>query len=310
VSRYAPSMRTEWSGVRQVGLVRLLFAVVVPLALVVVCASQDRSYTTRWVTSLAGAEAAAPGSSASPGPSSSASSSTSGTSAGNAPVSNSFTTRIPKFPPPPEPEPITLPAGPAAAWLSRIPTTQPVAFLTIDDGWTKVPGAVPLIQAAHIPVTLFLTINAVRDNPAYFAPQQKAGAVIEAHTITHTNLRGQSYDYQKREICGSADQLGGLFGRRPTLFRPPFGEKDDNTLRAAHDCGMKACFFWRETINTGTVRFQEGNRIQRGDIILMHYRAEFVADFLAALQAVADAGLTPALLENYIPGAGAPTPPL
>jgi peptidoglycan/xylan/chitin deacetylase (PgdA/CDA1 family) len=212
-----------------------------------------------------------------------------------------FLARIPTFPPAPPGAKIALPQGPGAAWLSHIPTSQKVAFLTIDDGWTKQPEAVQLVQAAHVPVTLFLTINAIRSDPGYFKQLQAGGAVIEAHTLTHTDLKGKSRDFQRREICGSADQLGAAYGRRPVLFRPPFGDKDETTLQVTHECGMRAAFFWKETVDKGVVRFQEGQTVQAGDIILMHFRPAFVDDFLAALQAIHNAGLTPALLEDYIP---------
>jgi hypothetical protein len=35
----------------------------------------------------------------------------------------------------------------------------------------------------------------------------------------------------------------------------------------------------------------------------MHFRPAFIADFLAVLKAIKEAGLTPARLEDYIPGA-------
>jgi peptidoglycan/xylan/chitin deacetylase (PgdA/CDA1 family) len=208
--------------------------------------------------------------------------------------------RLPTFDPPPPPVKMQLPAGTNAAWISRVVTDQKVAFLTIDDGWVKRPEALPLFQHAHVPVTLFLTINAVKDNPGYFRPLAAAGAVIEAHTLTHTGMVGKSYDWQKHEACGSADQLGAWYGRRPLLFRPPGGEKDATTLRAVHDCSMKAALFWKETVDKGVVRFQSGSTVQPGDIILMHFRDRFVDDFIAALQAIKNAGLTPALLEDYL----------
>ncbi|MEV6923852.1 polysaccharide deacetylase family protein [Dactylosporangium sp. NPDC051485] len=184
-------------------------------------------------------------------------------------------------------------------WVARVPTDQRVAFITIDDGWVKHPEAAELLREAHVPVTLFLTINAISDNPGYFRTLQDLGAVIEAHTITHNKLTGLSYDAQRREICGSADQLGELYGQRPTLFRPPFGEKDATTLRAARDCGMKAAFFWKESVNQGNVWYQEVKVVQPGDIILMHFRDQFVEDFIAALRGIKAAGLTPARLEDY-----------
>ena len=120
----------------------------------------------------------------------------------------SIIARIPKFAAPPPPVPVTVPAGDSAGWYSAIPTTQPVAFITIDDGWNKVPQGPALLRAAHVPVTLFLEINAIQDDPDYFRQFQGAGAVIEAHTISHRTLKGASYATQQHEICGSADQLG------------------------------------------------------------------------------------------------------
>lgn len=220
--------------------------------------------------------------------------------AGGSGLSSAQLARIPRFPPAPAPKPVTVPPGNAAGWYSAIPTDQPVAFITIDDGWTKVPQAAELLRAAHVPVTLFLEINAIKSDPGYFSELEQAGAVIEAHTLTHPELKGKPYDVQRHEICGSADELARLYGRRPVLFRPPFGDKDATTLRVVHDCGMKAAFFWKETTDKGIVRYQEGNTVKAGDILLMHFRPAFIDDFLAVLQAISAAGLTPALLEDYI----------
>ncbi|WP_067500340.1 polysaccharide deacetylase family protein [Actinoplanes sp. TFC3] len=208
---------------------------------------------------------------------------------------------LPVFHPAPAPERvIPAPKDGRVEYVLRVPTNQKVAFLTIDDGFLKHPEAPKLLAAAHVPVTLFLTTDAIRDDPGYFRPLIEAGAVVEAHTISHPQMRGMSYAAQKHQICGSADELGHWYTRRPVLFRPPFGEKDDTTLRAAKDCGMRAAFMWKETVDKGKVRYQGEHRVQPGDVILMHFRKAFVQDFLAALRAMHKAGLTPALLEDYV----------
>jgi peptidoglycan/xylan/chitin deacetylase (PgdA/CDA1 family) len=181
-----------------------------------------------------------------------------------------------------------------------VSTTDNVAFITIDDGWVKTPGAAALLESLNVRVTLFLTTDAVKGDPDYFAELQAAGAVIEDHTISHPNLVGMSYASQKAQICGAADQLADWFGRRPVFFRPPGGNRDDTTLRAAHDCGMQAVFGWRETVDQGIVRYQVGDSVQRGDIILMHFRDAFVADLTAAVDAIRASGLQVALLEDYV----------
>lgn len=140
---------------------------------------------------------------------------------------NRYTARIPAFRPAPTPIPITVPAGNRALALNRVPTSQPVAFLTIDDGWVRRPEAIELLKAANIPVTLFLLSPVAAQDPAFFRAMQANGARIESHTVNHVSLAGRSLEFQRQEICDSSAKLGQLFGKRSTLFRPPFGEYDD-----------------------------------------------------------------------------------
>jgi peptidoglycan/xylan/chitin deacetylase (PgdA/CDA1 family) len=212
-----------------------------------------------------------------------------------------YANQIPRFAPAPVPVRPRLAGGPQAPVFGRVPTSQRVAFITIDDGMVQRPEAQVLLKSAGVPVSLFLISSVAAKNPAYFGALQRDGAVIQSHTIDHPGLRGRSYATQKRQICGSSDQLGRLFGRRPVLFRPPYGEYDHTTLRAAKDCGMKAVLHWKEATNGGTVFYQTPvKKVQPGDIILLHFRPAFVADFLAVLNAIHDSGLTPARLEDYL----------
>jgi peptidoglycan/xylan/chitin deacetylase (PgdA/CDA1 family) len=212
-----------------------------------------------------------------------------------------YAAQIPAFPPRPKAVRPVLPGGPLAPKLSRVPTTQPVAFITIDDGHKQLPEAVKLLKAAGVPTSLFLISSIAAKNPPFFSALQGEGGVIQSHTITHDSMPKLSYQRQKQEICGSSDKLGQLFGKRPTLFRPPYGNYNQTTLRAAHDCGMKAVLLWKEATNGGKVFYQTSEKkVHAGDIILMHFRPTFVADFLAVLKAIHDSGLTPAALEDYI----------
>src|SRR5205823_13939730 len=73
--------------------------------------------------------------------------------------------KIPKFAPAPVPQPIVVPAGPLAPIYHRLPVTQPVAFLTIDDGWFQLPDDLAMMRDAHIPFTMFLIAPVAAKNP-------------------------------------------------------------------------------------------------------------------------------------------------
>lgn len=202
----------------------------------------------------------------------------------------------------PAPATMTLaPAAPLPPVISRIPVHQKLVFITIDDGWEKDPSFVRLIGRRRIPVTLFLTNEAVRDDYGYFRGLRRAGALIEDHTMTHPYLPKLSYARQKEEICTPAGIYARQYGSRPTLFRAPYGSTGQDTLRAARDCGMKAVFFWREVVTGGRIAYQEPGGLRPGDILLVHFKPNMTADFKRMLGSIAKQGFRPAPITKHLP---------
>ncbi|NUS73065.1 MAG: polysaccharide deacetylase family protein [Corynebacteriales bacterium] len=215
---------------------------------------------------------------------------------------NAYAAQIPPFRRAPLPERVVLPDdGVHAPLIKRVPTNHKVAFITIDDGNKRLPEAHELFRAPNTPASAFLVSKIAAEDPAYFERLKDDGMPIEAHSVNHIKLRGLSYEAQKAEICGSVDALEQMMGKRPTLFRPPYGEYDKTTLRAARDCGIKAVLYWTQSVTDGNVYYQTPEKkVLAGDIILLHFRDAIVGDILATLQAIYDSGLTPALLEDYL----------
>ena len=185
--------------------------------------------------------------------------------------------------------------------VRRIETDKRYVFITIDDGEIKDPNAVELIRKSGAHPTLFLAQKYVTGQAGYFsAIRDQAGATIEDHTINHPNLRGKPYAVQRNEICGNADAEAAEFGRRPTLFRPPYGNYDINTQKAAADCGMRVIVLWTAAVNDGVVQFQHGDHLNPGDIVLMHFRTTFVEDYTAFVERAKRDGLTPVPLPDFL----------
>jgi peptidoglycan/xylan/chitin deacetylase (PgdA/CDA1 family) len=185
--------------------------------------------------------------------------------------------------------------------ISKITTKDKVVFITIDDGWHKDRDFIRLIRDRKIPVTLFLTDDAVKDDYDYFRRLQQAGALIQDHTMTHPLMTGLSYARQKYQICKSADIYTARYGTRPTLFRAPYGASNTTTRRAARDCGMQALLFWRETSENGDLAYQTSGGLHPGDIILVHFEKHMTRDFRTLLRRIGKQGYQPAELRDYLP---------
>src|SRR5438128_1702513 len=52
--------------------------------------------------------------------------------------------------------------------ISRIATTDPVVFFTIDDGWVRDPAVLTFLRDHHVPVTLFVLPAPVHQGLSYF----------------------------------------------------------------------------------------------------------------------------------------------
>lgn len=152
----------------------------------------------------------------------------------------------------------------------HIATTDPVVFLTYDDGAEKDPRFVDMVRELRLPVSMFLTDSAVGPGYGHFARLRSAGADLQNHTLDHPSLRGLPYAGQRAEICGQRDRLRARFGVRPRLFRPPYGAYDRTTLRAAADCGVTAVVLWRAATRDTGLHFTHGpHRLRPGDILLV-----------------------------------------
>lgn len=184
--------------------------------------------------------------------------------------------------------------------ITTIKTNMPVVFLGIDDGAYKKDFELKLMKANNIKASLFLANRFISNDPFFFVDFISAGSLIENHTMNHKLLSQLSYQEQKAEICDAADLFLKEFGRRPVLMRPPGGNYNVDTQRAAADCGMKAVVLWIAKANGGSMQYQVGHSLRPGDIVLMHFRPEFQADMQAFLDAEHAAGLHTVLLEDWI----------
>jgi peptidoglycan/xylan/chitin deacetylase (PgdA/CDA1 family) len=198
--------------------------------------------------------------------------------------------------------PLAGPPG-VAPVVTRVDTDDPVVFLTIDDGTVRFPEAQAEFQRLGIPASWFLIDEPIDAEPQFFRPFLGT-SLVESHTRTHPDMRGLTQAQQTREICGNADSAARAFGRRPVLFRPPYGLYNADTQRAAAACGMQAVVLWEQNVNHDMVGFRRRPEFRAGDIILMHLRPQFVQEINVIKQRVEAAGLRFALLEDYLAAPG------
>ncbi|MFI9775844.1 polysaccharide deacetylase family protein [Streptomyces sp. NPDC051956] len=202
-------------------------------------------------------------------------------------------------------------AGPGPSPLppvvDHVRTRDRVVFLTFDDGVDRDPHFADMVRDLRLPVSVFLTDGVAGPGHDHFGMLRALGAGVQNQTLNHHSLPSLPYAEQHAEICGQQDRLKSRFGTRPRLFRPPFGEYDQDTLRAAATCGVDAVVLWRASTRGEGLSYADGDRLRPGDIVRARFsdragpRGAALTGMTARLiRRIQAQGFAVGRLENYL----------
>ncbi|MFI2200232.1 polysaccharide deacetylase family protein [Streptomyces sp. NPDC020192] len=167
--------------------------------------------------------------------------------------------------------------------------------LTFDDGPT--PYTAPILDALqrrHVLATFFLVGPHALRYRADVLREYRAGDAIGDHTVTHPRLTRLPLARIEYEIGTAARQIASVTGRRPTLFRPPFGAWNAR-VRAAADAEGMSLIMWSVTAkdwkyhDPPVIEHRVLSRVRPGAIVVLHDRyattPAAVPDIVRTLQA-------------------------
>jgi len=124
-------------------------------------------------------------------------------------------------------------------------TTQPHIALTFDDGPVATTPTVLDILARHeVPATFFCIGQRVQENPDLVRQLDAAGHLVGNHSFTHHFFIDLFPSRRlSQEISDTDAAIAAAIGRRPRLFRPPYGVTTPGLARAIRRAGH-LCIGW------------------------------------------------------------------
>ncbi len=195
--------------------------------------------------------------------------------------------------------------------------------LTFDDGpGPYTPQVLSVLEHYHVRATFFVIGKMLQYFGASTVREIEDGDVIGDHTETHPMLAHLSAHDQYEELFEQMARVELLGGRRPTLFRPPYGSFDATTFRELKRLHLLMVLWSVDTgdyaqpgVQTIVQRAMEGAR--PGAIILLHdaggTRTETVEALPLIIKGLHERGYKlvtiPKLLAADPPPHGEPIPP-
>lgn len=172
--------------------------------------------------------------------------------------------------------------------------------ISFDAAWggDKTLKILDTLDAYNVKTTFFLVDIWTQKYPELVREIVARGHEIGNHSATHPQMSKLSAAQIEKELRVMSDRAEEITGIRPTLFRPPYGDYDNEVVLTARANGYEVIQWsvdsldWKNKGAEDLIRRATKN-VSSGDIILFHNDSEFIADALpAVLQSYQEQGLT------------------
>lgn len=170
-----------------------------------------------------------------------------------------------------------------------VQTSQPQIALSFDAAWGNedTQQILDVLAAHNVKATFFMTGGWVEKYPDDVKKIAAAGHDLGNHSENHKNMSQLSNTAQKEEIIKVHEKVKSLTGIDMTLFRPPYGDYNNELIRTTKACGYLPIQWdvdsldWKDYGVESIIKtITEHNHLGNGSIILMHNGAKYTAQAL------------------------------
>lgn len=161
--------------------------------------------------------------------------------------------------------------------------------LTFDAAWGNedTHKILEILDKQDVKVTFFMTGGWVEAYPDDVRAILDAGHDLGNHSENHKNMSQLSNAEKKDELMNVHERVKELTGYEMFLFRPPYGDYDNNVITTASACGYYSIQWdvdsldWKNFGVDSIIQTVTNHKhLDSGSIILCHNGAKYTADAL------------------------------
>jgi len=145
-----------------------------------------------------------------------------------------------------------------------------------------------ILKERNIKTTFFLVGFWVDKHPDMVKKIVEDGHEIGNHSSTHPHMTRLKDEQIRKELEDTSNKIQQLTGKRPILFRPPYGDYNDRVIKTARELGYYVIQWdvdsldWKE-LGIQPIIDRVTSKVKNGSIILFHNNAKYTAKALPVL---------------------------
>ena len=173
--------------------------------------------------------------------------------------------------------------------IYSVETEEKKVALSFDAAWGNedTQQILDILKEHNIHVTFFMTGGWVENFPEDVKKIQAAGHDLANHSENHKNMSQLNDTDCQLELMKVHEKVKELTGVEMNLFRPPYGDYNNEVIQNVTSCGYYAIQWnvdsldWKDYGADSIVKtVTEHKNLQNGSIILMHNGAKYTAEAL------------------------------
>ncbi|MDK2798511.1 MAG: peptidoglycan-N-acetylglucosamine deacetylase [Clostridiales bacterium] len=169
---------------------------------------------------------------------------------------------------------------------------EKVISISFDAAWGNedTQELIDILAKYNVKTTFFVVGGWVDKYPESVQALHDAGHEIMNHSNTHPHMTQLSTEKMKEEIKKCDDKIQAITGKKPFLFRPPYGDYNDKLVQTCREMGHYTIQWdvdsldWKE-LGVDAIVERVTKRVKNGSIVLFHNAAKYTP---AALPKILD----------------------
>ena len=165
--------------------------------------------------------------------------------------------------------------------IYSVETAENKVAISFDAAWgaDKTRDIMKMCDAYDVKATFFLVGFWVEKYPEMVKEIYNNGFEIGLHSNTHPDMTKLSSAEIKQELTTNIDLIEKLTGKKPTLFRPPFGYYNNKLIEICEDLGIQ-CIQWSvdsldwKGLSASEIAGRVISKSENGSIVLFHNNSD------------------------------------
>lgn len=165
--------------------------------------------------------------------------------------------------------------------IYSVETSEKKVAISFDAAWgnEQTSELLDILDQYDVKATFFLVGQWVDNFPDSVKEIADKGHDVENHSNTHAHMPELSLEGMTEEIMSCNEKIEAITGKCPTLFRPPYGDYNNDVVGAVKSCGMY-CIQWDvdsldwKDLSAADITERVTSKLQNGSIVLLHNGAK------------------------------------